>query len=41
MFGVPFFIFCGEQFWGHDRMPLLEQRLGAAGLALSQKVSAA
>jgi 2-hydroxychromene-2-carboxylate isomerase len=41
VFGVPFFIFRGEQFWGHDRMPLLEQRLGEAGLASSQKVSAA
>src|SRR5712692_1122163 len=40
VFGVPFFIFRGEQFWGHDRMPLVEQRLGEAGLASSQKVSA-
>jgi 2-hydroxychromene-2-carboxylate isomerase len=31
-FGVPLFVFRGEQFWGHDRMPLLEERLVAAGL---------
>jgi 2-hydroxychromene-2-carboxylate isomerase len=37
VFGVPFFIFRGEPFWGHDRMPLLEQRLGEAGLALDGK----
>ena len=37
VFGVPFFIFRGEQFWGHDRLPLLEQRLGEASLALGQK----
>ena len=36
VFGVPFFIFRGEQFWGHDRLPLLEQRLGEARLALSE-----
>src|SRR6266542_4625067 len=34
VFGVPFFVFRGEQFWGHDRLPLLEQRLEEAGLAL-------
>jgi len=33
VFGVPLFFFRGEPFWGHDRMPLLEERLGAAGLA--------
>jgi 2-hydroxychromene-2-carboxylate isomerase len=33
VFGVPFFVFRGEPFWGHDRMPLLEARLGDAGLA--------
>jgi 2-hydroxychromene-2-carboxylate isomerase len=32
VFGVPLFIFRGEQFWGHDRMPLLEERLTEAGL---------
>jgi hypothetical protein len=34
VFGVPFFVFRGEAFWGHDRLPLLEQRLIGAGLAL-------
>jgi 2-hydroxychromene-2-carboxylate isomerase len=33
VFGVPLFIFEGEPFWGHDRLPVLEQRLTAAGLA--------
>jgi 2-hydroxychromene-2-carboxylate isomerase len=33
VFGVPLFIFDGEPFWGHDRLPLLEERLSAAGLA--------
>jgi 2-hydroxychromene-2-carboxylate isomerase len=32
VFGVPLFLFRGEPFWGHDRMGLLEERLGAAGL---------
>lgn len=32
VFGVPLFVFRGEQFWGHDRMPLLEERLAEAGL---------
>jgi 2-hydroxychromene-2-carboxylate isomerase len=32
VFGVPLFIFRGEPFWGHDRLPLLEQRLAEAGL---------
>jgi 2-hydroxychromene-2-carboxylate isomerase len=32
VFGVPLFLFRGEPFWGHDRMELLEERLGAAGL---------
>src|SRR6185369_3976511 len=27
IFGVPLFVFRGEQFWGHDRIPLLEERL--------------
>src|SRR5262245_61462222 len=27
IFGVPLFVFRGEPFWGHDRMPLLEERL--------------
>ncbi|HET7847976.1 MAG TPA: DsbA family protein [Pseudolabrys sp.] len=34
VFGVPFFIFRGEPFWGHDRIGLLEERLREAGLAL-------
>jgi 2-hydroxychromene-2-carboxylate isomerase len=36
VFGVPLFIFGGEPFWGHDRIPLLEQRLTEAGLARKQ-----
>ncbi len=35
VFGVPLLIFEGEPFWGHDRLPLLEQRLAEHGLALS------
>ena len=35
VFGVPFFIFRGEPFWGHDRIPMLEERLGEAGLRRS------
>jgi 2-hydroxychromene-2-carboxylate isomerase len=35
VFGVPLFIFEGEPFWGHDRLPVLEDRLTAAGLALA------
>jgi 2-hydroxychromene-2-carboxylate isomerase len=41
VFGVPFFRFADEPFWGYDRMPLLEQRLQEAGLALAQKGAAA
>jgi 2-hydroxychromene-2-carboxylate isomerase len=33
VFGVPLFIVNGEQFWGHDRIPLLEERLAELGLA--------
>ena len=33
VFGVPLFVFRGEPFWGHDRLPLLERRLGESGLA--------
>ena len=33
IFGVPTFVFRDELFWGHDRMPLLEDRLIEAGLA--------
>lgn len=32
-FGVPFFIFENEPFWGYDRLGMLEQRLKEAGLA--------
>jgi 2-hydroxychromene-2-carboxylate isomerase len=32
VFGVPMFYFEGEQFWGYDRIGLLEQRLTEAGL---------
>jgi 2-hydroxychromene-2-carboxylate isomerase len=32
IFGVPIFVFRGERFWGHDRLPLLEERLAEAGL---------
>jgi 2-hydroxychromene-2-carboxylate isomerase len=34
VFGVPRFIFEGELYRGHDRIPVLEQRLRASGLAL-------
>ncbi len=34
VFGVPLFIFEGEPFWGHDRIPVLENRLTESGLAL-------
>jgi 2-hydroxychromene-2-carboxylate isomerase len=33
VFGVPLFFFEREPFWGHDRIPLLEERLKEAGLA--------
>jgi 2-hydroxychromene-2-carboxylate isomerase len=41
VFGVPFFLFEGEPFWGYDRLALLEQRLTEAGLAIGDKVTAA
>jgi 2-hydroxychromene-2-carboxylate isomerase len=41
VFGVPFFLFAGEPFWGYDRMPLLEQRLAEAGLAIDRQGAAA
>jgi 2-hydroxychromene-2-carboxylate isomerase len=34
VFGVPLFIFNREPFWGHDRIPILEERLNQAGLAV-------
>jgi 2-hydroxychromene-2-carboxylate isomerase len=40
VFGVPFFLFAGEPFWGYDRLVLLEQRLAEAGLAIGDKVTA-
>jgi 2-hydroxychromene-2-carboxylate isomerase len=36
IFGVPIFIFRGEQFWGNDRISILERRLEQAGLSLSR-----
>ena len=41
VFGVPFFVFRGEPFWGHDRLALLEQRLQEAGLGSPKEASAA
>jgi 2-hydroxychromene-2-carboxylate isomerase len=35
VFGVPFFLFEDEPFWGHDRIPLLEERLTERGLRRS------
>jgi 2-hydroxychromene-2-carboxylate isomerase len=37
VFGVPLFIVNGEPFWGHDRIPLLEERLGELGLARKER----
>jgi 2-hydroxychromene-2-carboxylate isomerase len=34
VFGVPLFFFENEPFWGHDRLPILEQRLTAANLTI-------
>jgi 2-hydroxychromene-2-carboxylate isomerase len=34
VFGVPLFLFEREPFWGHDRIPILEERLTEAGLAI-------
>jgi len=34
IFGVPIFLLDGEPFWGHDRLPILEQRLAEQGLVL-------
>jgi 2-hydroxychromene-2-carboxylate isomerase len=33
VFGVPLFFYEREPFWGHDRIPVLEERLRDAGLA--------
>ena len=35
IFGVPIFVLRGEPFWGHDRIPLLEERLREFGLERS------
>ena len=35
VFGVPLFFFEREPFWGHDRLPILEQRLVEAGLSIA------
>jgi 2-hydroxychromene-2-carboxylate isomerase len=37
IFGVPICVFRGEQFWGNDRVPMLERRLQQAGLSLVQE----
>ena len=34
VFGVPLFLFRSEPFWGHDRLPLLEERLAESDLRL-------
>ena len=41
IFGVPICVFRGEQFWGNDRVPMLEGRLRSAGLALEGAARAA
>ena len=41
IFGVPICVFRGEQFWGNDRVPMLERRLQAAGLSLSREKQSA
>lgn len=38
IFGVPIFVVRGERFWGHDRIPLLEERLTEHGVALRGSV---
>ncbi len=40
VFGVPFFIFRGEHFWGQDRLPMLEARMAEAGLAIGNRAVA-
>ncbi|MBM4255368.1 MAG: disulfide bond formation protein DsbA [Deltaproteobacteria bacterium] len=32
VFGVPLFIVAGEMFWGHDRVPLVREKLETMGL---------
>lgn len=41
IFGVPIFVFEGEQYWGHDRIWLLEHSLTEAGLARAGAKAAA
>jgi 2-hydroxychromene-2-carboxylate isomerase len=41
VFGVPMFYFNNEQFWGYDRMGLLEHRLTEAGLKREQPLQRA
>ena len=41
VFGVPMFYFENEQFWGYDRMGLLEHRLTEAGLKREQPLKQA
>lgn len=37
IFGVPIFVFEREPFWGHDRIPILEERLTESGLFLGER----
>lgn len=41
VFGVPICIFRDEQFWGNDRVPMLERRVQQAGLSRSPEKGAA
>jgi 2-hydroxychromene-2-carboxylate isomerase len=34
IFGVPIFVYEGEPFWGHDRIPVLEDRVTASDLTI-------
>jgi 2-hydroxychromene-2-carboxylate isomerase len=36
IFGVPIILLGGEPFWGHDRIPLLEEKLAERGLSIPQ-----
>ncbi|HEY2526081.1 MAG TPA: DsbA family protein [Candidatus Binataceae bacterium] len=36
VFGVPLFLFEREPFWGHDRLPVLAERLTEAGLSTTR-----
>jgi 2-hydroxychromene-2-carboxylate isomerase len=37
VFGVPLFFFDSEPFWGHDRIPTLEERLTESGLSIAAR----